>query len=182
MDSCLTLGNELSQETHVLKKQKTLLKRGAGVDSGRVTEPRRTALPCGSPSQVLRRWGWFPGCLWPVILLMPIFGPTQGPSGWRTHAPVKMDSSVRVPGRLGGTYGLASPPSFWPLPNSSRWFSRQLVSSVFLIGTSCCETVYARDYFHAWPERAVSVDSSLTFTWRSGWAGGVMREEERGGG
>ena len=44
------LENELSKETHVLTKQKTLLGRGAGVESRRVREPRRTALPHGSLS------------------------------------------------------------------------------------------------------------------------------------
>ena len=53
MGSCLTLGNELSEETHVLTKQETLLERGAGAESSRVREPRRTAVPGGSQSQVL---------------------------------------------------------------------------------------------------------------------------------
>ena len=51
--SCLTLGNELSEEMHVLTKQETLLGRGAQVESRRVREPRRTALPHGSQSQAL---------------------------------------------------------------------------------------------------------------------------------
>ena len=45
MGSCLTLRNELSKETHVLKKQETLLGRGPWAEHGRVREPRRTALP-----------------------------------------------------------------------------------------------------------------------------------------
>ena len=49
-----TFGNELSKETHMLRKQETLLGRGAWVESSRVREPRRTALPRGSQSQVLR--------------------------------------------------------------------------------------------------------------------------------
>ena len=53
MGSCLTLGNELSEETRVLTKQETLLGRGAWAENRRVREPRRTALPCGSRSQVL---------------------------------------------------------------------------------------------------------------------------------
>ena len=51
--SCLTLGNELSEETHVLTKQKTLLGRGARGESSRVREPRRSALPRGSQPRVL---------------------------------------------------------------------------------------------------------------------------------
>ena len=53
LGSCVTLGNELSEETHVLTKQEILLGKGTGVESSRVREPRRTALPCGSHSQVL---------------------------------------------------------------------------------------------------------------------------------
>ena len=48
LGSCLTLGNELSEETHVLTKQETLLGKDARVESRRVRKPRRTALPCGS--------------------------------------------------------------------------------------------------------------------------------------
>ena len=51
--SCLTLGNELSEETHMLRKPETLLGRSARAETIRVGEPRRTALPCGSQSQVL---------------------------------------------------------------------------------------------------------------------------------
>ena len=45
LGSCLTLGNELSKETHVLTKPETLLGKGAQVESRRVREARRTALP-----------------------------------------------------------------------------------------------------------------------------------------
>ena len=45
--------NELSKETHVLTKQEILLGKGPRVESSRVREPRRTALPCGSQSRVL---------------------------------------------------------------------------------------------------------------------------------
>ena len=40
---CLTLGNELSEETHVLTRQETLLGKGTRVEARRVREPRRTA-------------------------------------------------------------------------------------------------------------------------------------------
>ena len=52
-DSCRTLGNELSEETHVLTKQEILLEKGPRVETSRVREPRRTALPCGSQCLVL---------------------------------------------------------------------------------------------------------------------------------
>ena len=60
--SCLTLGNGLSEETHVSTKQQTLLGRGAGGEQ-QVRETRRAALPLGSQSQVLWEWGEFPDCL-----------------------------------------------------------------------------------------------------------------------
>ena len=47
LGSCLTLRNELSEETHVLTKQETLLGKGAWVESRRVREPRRAALSHG---------------------------------------------------------------------------------------------------------------------------------------
>ena len=51
--SCLTLGNELSEETHVLTKQEILWGKGTQAENSRVREPRRTALPHGSQSRVL---------------------------------------------------------------------------------------------------------------------------------
>ena len=51
--SCLTFRSELSQETPVLTNRETLMARGAWVESSRVREPRRTALPGGLRSWVL---------------------------------------------------------------------------------------------------------------------------------
>ena len=53
LGSCLTLRNELSEETYLLTKQEILLEKGTRVESSRVREPRRTTLLCGSQSQVL---------------------------------------------------------------------------------------------------------------------------------
>ena len=53
LGSCLTLGNELSEETRVLIKQEILLGKGTRVETSRVREPRRTALLGGSQSRVL---------------------------------------------------------------------------------------------------------------------------------
>ena len=53
LGSCLTLGNELSKETHVLTQQEILLGKGTRVESSRVREPRRTSLLHGSQSRVL---------------------------------------------------------------------------------------------------------------------------------
>ena len=51
---CLTLGNKLCKETHILTKQETLLGMGAQAENNTVREPRRTALACDSKSWVLR--------------------------------------------------------------------------------------------------------------------------------
>ena len=53
LGSCLTLGNELSEEAHVLTKQEILLGKGAWVESSRVREPRRTALAAVSGFMVM---------------------------------------------------------------------------------------------------------------------------------
>ena len=50
LGSCLTLGNELSEETHVLTKQEILLGKGTWVESSSAREPRRTALLLGLQS------------------------------------------------------------------------------------------------------------------------------------
>ena len=42
--SCVTLRNELSEETHLLTKQEILLGKGTWLESSRGREPRRTAL------------------------------------------------------------------------------------------------------------------------------------------
>ena len=47
MGSCLTLGNELSDETLLLTKQETVLAKDAWAESMRVREPRRTVQPHG---------------------------------------------------------------------------------------------------------------------------------------
>ena len=46
MGTYVTLGNELSKETHMLTKQETSLVRGTWVGSGKAREAPRRALPC----------------------------------------------------------------------------------------------------------------------------------------
>ena len=49
------------------------------------------------------RGGGLPGCLWLLILLVPVSGLTQGPFWWvHVHPSVKTDSSWKVSGRLTG--------------------------------------------------------------------------------
>ena len=56
LGSCLTLENELSEETYVLTKQEILLGKGTWAESRRARESRRTAVSHGLQSRVL--WWW----------------------------------------------------------------------------------------------------------------------------
>ena len=79
--ACLTLANELSEETGTDKER--LLERSAWAEGSRIREPRRTALPCGLLSRVLWLWAWIPGCLWSVILSQVLRGgPRIAQPGW----------------------------------------------------------------------------------------------------
>ena len=79
------------------------------VESGRVREPGRTALPrLGFDVNAIS----FQSCLWSVILLVLTFGPTQGPSLSHMHLSAKVDSSLRIPGRLAHTMGWDLLPHF----------------------------------------------------------------------
>ena len=90
--SFLALRNELSEETHVLTEQETLLGRGTRAERSRVREPKGIALPRGSLSWVLRGWSESSGCFRSIIL-------TRGP-WWHTHRSAKMDSSKKDSARL----------------------------------------------------------------------------------
>ena len=73
-------------------KARDFIGKGTRAESRRLREPRRTALPRGSHSWVLWWWNWFPGGLWPIILI-------QSLSWWRTHGSAKMDASERDSGK-----------------------------------------------------------------------------------
>ena len=97
--SCLTLGNELSEETHVLTKQKTLLERGIWAENNKVKEVRSPAQPPSSGFMVMelvRRLSLARHLAWPSI------GLTQGPSWWHPHISAKMGSGVKDSGNLVG--------------------------------------------------------------------------------
>ena len=80
------------------------------------------------------------------------------PSWWCLH-PLSQDGfQPEGSWEVGRTYGLEFPLSFWPFPNSSSWW--QLVSSVFLTGTSCCKTTHIKGYRGVWPQRVVSASGS----------------------
>ena len=77
--------------------------------------------------------------------------------GGRAHLSVKMDSNESFWEVVRTLSGLVCHPSFWPLPESPNWSCRYLVSSLFSVRTSCCETTYASGYFYAWPGWVVLV-------------------------
>ena len=117
--SCLTVGNELSEQTHMLTKQKTLLGRGP---LGREQQRKGTEENCSAVWLTVSGFmvmGLVSGLSLANRLAWPIFGLTFGPF-WRcAHLSAKVDSSAKDSGRLvGQNYGLVSPPSFWPLLNS----------------------------------------------------------------
>ena len=125
---------------HLLTQQEILLGKGTWVESSRVREPRRTALPHGLQSRVLWWWDYFPGCPWPIIL-------TQSPSWWCTSYSAKMDAREDSGRWLDMWYLLLT------FPELFRW----LISSVFLSRTSCRKTTHANGYYGAWPGWAVSI-------------------------
>ena len=121
-------------ETHVLTKQEILLGKGTGVESSRVKEPRRIALPLARSFQV-----FFSQSFWLRVL----------PGGARLVQPRWMPAR-----RILGS-GRTCSISFWPFLNSSGWW--WLISSVFLTRTSCRKTTHANSYYGAWPGWAVSI-------------------------
>ena len=141
LGSCLTLRNDLSEETHVLTKQEILLGKSAQVESSRVREPRRTALPRG-----LRFYG--DGISFWVVFSQSYWLRVH-PGGAGLVQPRWMPARRILGG--GRTWGVF----FQPFLNSSGWW--WLISSVFLTRTSCCKTTHANGYYGAWPGWAVSV-------------------------
>ena len=136
MGSCLILGNELSGDTHADKAKDFIGKECRG-ERSRVREPRRTALPRGSRSQVLQEGCSFLGCLWPIVLLGPYLVWLRALLGWYRHLSAKMDSSSKDPGRL--------------VVSSKIILVSVQGSTMFLIRTYCCETTHAGGYCSAWP-------------------------------
>ena len=131
-----TLGNELSEETHVLTKQEILLGKGTRVESSRVREPRRTALPHGPQSSF---WVVFSQSFWLRIL----------PGGACLVQPRWMPVRWILGG--GRTCGI----SFWPVLNSPSWW--WLISSVFLTRTSCRKITHVNGDYGAWSGWVVPV-------------------------
>ena len=144
LGSCLTLtlGNELSEETHVLTNQDILLGKSDWTESSGVREPRRTAVTVvdgdGISFQVvLSQLFWLRVLLGGARLVQPRWMPVRSILGG------------------GQTCGV----SFWPFLNSPGWWWDWwwLISSVFLTRTSCCKITHTNGYYGAWPGCVVSV-------------------------
>lgn len=101
----------------MLIKQKTLLGRGAGMESHR-EGVQNLGFYCNGVR--------FPDCLWPIILLVPTLVQFKT-FWWHVHLSVKIVSRVRISGRLAGhSMGWHLLPSFArplsPPLNSSVWW------------------------------------------------------------
>ena len=127
----------------MLTKQEILLGKGTRLESSRVREPRRTALP------------------WLAVSGFMVMGLV---SGWSLANHSNSDFFLvahtlpqprwmLVRGILGS--GRTRGVSFRPFLNSYGWW--WLISSLFLIRISCHKTTHANGYHGAWPGWAVSI-------------------------
>ena len=137
LGSCLTLGNKLSKETHVLTKQDILLGKGTQVESRR-TQKNSSAT-----------WLTVSGFM------------MMGLVSWLSLAHHSNSESFLVmqlrwmPARRILGAGRTCFVSYWPFPNSYSWW--WLISYMFVTRTSCRKTAHANGYYGAWPGWAVSV-------------------------
>ena len=136
----------------MLTKQEILLGKGTQVESRRVREPRRTALPhCPQSHQF-----YGDGINFRVVFSQPSWLRVL-PGGARLVQLRWMpERRILGGGRTGGV-------SFWPFPNSSGWW--WLISSVFLTRTSSPKTTCANAYYGGWPGWAVSVSVLPLTAW-----------------
>ena len=101
--SCLTLRNELSEETHMLTKKETLL--GSGAHPGREQQGKGTQENCSATWLAVSGFmvvGLVSGLSLANHLAWPVSGLTQGPSWRRVHRSGKRGSSEEESGRLAG--------------------------------------------------------------------------------
>ena len=131
-----TVRNELSEKTHVLTKQETLLARGAWVESSRIREPRRNALSCSSQISGFMGIG--------------LVSPSCSAGSWCGSG------SFLVACTSLSQYGFQCQ-GFWKdsclfpptVPSQILLVSLQ-GSTMFLIRASYHESVHERGYYHAW--------------------------------
>ena len=158
VDSCLTLGNALSEAIHVLAKAEDIIGKGPQEESSRGRGPRELLCQAARSFRVYGNRMSFHGFLWPVILLMTVFGPTQSPSpGACTH---RQDGFWSVSRRL--TRHIMD--RCFLLLSGSSWIllAGSVDSPMFLIKPLLLWHTHASSYYHAWPSQAVLVTGSLT--------------------
>ena len=144
LGSCLTLGNELSEETHMCWQSKRFYWERA---------PRWRAVGWGNLGEQL----WHMTCSLGFYSDGISFWVVLSQSFWLRVLPggVCLVQPRWMPERRILGCGRTRSVSFWPFPNSSRWW--RLISSLFLTRTSCQKTSHANGYYGAWPGWAVSV-------------------------
>ena len=125
---CVTLGNTLSKETHVLTKEETLLGRTVHGESRRISGSSGTALPCGLQFQVFMVMG--------LVSRWSLANHSDSGSFLVTQALLNQDGFQRGGfWEVGRTCGIF----FWFFPNSSP-------CSLFLTRTTCCKITHANSY------------------------------------
>ena len=144
MSSCLTLGNELSEKTHVLTKQKMSWRRGAQAESSTGGNPGE--LLC-HVAHSLRFYG--NGVSLQVVSgqLSCVAGTWSGSGSFLVER-ISQPRWIPAPRILGGRF---LPSLRLALPKFSVSF---LSSTMFPGRASCCETTHASGYYHASPRRS----------------------------
>ena len=106
----------------------------------------------GTPEHCSARWLTVSGFMvMELVSGLSLASHSDSESFLVVHTWLSQDGSVR--GILGG--GWTPGVTFWPFLNSLCWW--QLISSLFLIRTSCHKTIHANCYYGAWPGWAASV-------------------------
>ena len=143
-----TLGNELSEETHVLTKQEILLGKGTWVESSRVREPRKTALPHGLGFMVMG-----------LVSGLSLANHSDSESFLVVHALFSQDGCQRE-----GFWEVVGP-VVSPFDLSWTLLIGGGLLVVFLTRTSCHKTTHANVYYGVWPGWAVAVSVILLTGW-----------------
>ena len=142
--SCLTVGNELSEETLMLTKQEMLWRRAPpGKRAG--GKGNLGGLLCHMTCS-LRFYG-------DGITSRVFFGQSLDLGSFLVAHAIAQPRWMPTRRILGGgrTYDI----SFWPFLNSSGWW--WLINSMFFTRTCCCKITQANGSHGAWPGWVVSI-------------------------
>ena len=156
MDSCLTLGNELSEERNAVQARDFIGKgcRGRGKEGE------------GNGENCSARWLTVSGFM--VIGLvsgLSLDSHSELGSFLEAHASLSRDGFQRGGYWEGArTSGRQTPISFLPLQNPGWW---ELVSSLFLTRTSCCKMTPASVFSSLLPDKGEWLVGHLTVSFGS---------------